>query len=223
MENPVVLSADTFAGAWREFQTRVPVKLGFIENDQHYGAMIDFMNGLLDVMGGQEEHPISGLLDVVGFFVEEYEERANPVPELQTPLPHQIPMTSGMNGGPESTFLGTAPTAPISVSAPPQGKRPELAVPNGGGYPHSMKRVEIDLPDETFAGLDRESAEVAAELRAAAAAKLYELGRVSQEVAAQIAGVSRSEFLTVLSQHKVSPFQETAEEVLAGAQLLLQP
>jgi predicted HTH domain antitoxin len=86
-----------------------------------------------------------------------------------------------------------------------------------------MKRVEIDLPDETFAGLDRESAEVAAELRAAAGAKLYELGRVSQEVAAQIAGVSRSEFLTVLSQHKVSPFQETAEEVLAGAQLLLQP
>jgi hypothetical protein len=28
-----------------------------------------------------------------------------------------------------------------------------------------MKRVEIDLPDETFAGLDRESAELATELR----------------------------------------------------------
>src|SRR5216683_5535369 len=58
-----------------------------------------------------------------------------------------------------------------------------------------MKRVQIDLPDETFAGLDRESAELATELRAAAAAKWYEVGRVSQEVAAQIAGVSRSEFV----------------------------
>jgi predicted HTH domain antitoxin len=85
-----------------------------------------------------------------------------------------------------------------------------------------MKRVEIDLPDETFAALDRESAELAAELRAAAAVKLYEVGRVSQEVAAQIAGVSRSEFLTVLSKLKVSPMQETAEEALASARVLLQ-
>jgi predicted HTH domain antitoxin len=86
-----------------------------------------------------------------------------------------------------------------------------------------MKRVEIDLPDETFAGLDREFAELAAELRAAAAAKWYEVGRVSQEVAAQIAGVSRSEFLTLLSRLQVSPMQESAEEALASARLLLQP
>ncbi len=86
-----------------------------------------------------------------------------------------------------------------------------------------MKRVEIDLPDETFAGLDRESTELATELRAAAAAKWYEVGRVSQEVAAQIAGVSRSEFVSVLSRLQVSPMQESVEEALTGAQLLLQP
>lgn len=85
-----------------------------------------------------------------------------------------------------------------------------------------MKRVEIDLPDGTFAGLDRESSELASELRAAAAAKWYEVGRVSQEVASQIAGVSRSEFLTILSQFRVSPFQESAEEALASAQMLLE-
>ena len=98
-----------------------------------------------------------------------------------------------------------------------------LALPRLGGYADFMKRVEIDLPDETFAGLDRESAELAAEFRAAAAAKWYEVGRVSQEVAAQIAGVSRSEFLTLLSWLQVSPMQESAEEALAGARLLLQP
>ena len=85
-----------------------------------------------------------------------------------------------------------------------------------------MKRVEIDLPDETFAGLDRDSGELAAEFRAAAAAKWYEVGRVSQEVAARIAGVSRSEFLAVLSRFKVAPMQESAEEALAGAGVLLQ-
>ncbi|HZQ56350.1 MAG TPA: UPF0175 family protein [Bryobacteraceae bacterium] len=83
-------------------------------------------------------------------------------------------------------------------------------------------RVEIDLPDATFAGLDRESAELASELRAAAAAKWYEVGRVSQEVASQIAGISRSEFLTVLSRLRVSPMQETAEEALASGQMLLE-
>ena len=85
-----------------------------------------------------------------------------------------------------------------------------------------MKRVEIDLPDETYAGLNRESAELAAELRAAAAAKWYEVGRVSQEVAAQIAGVSRSEFVSVLSRMQVSPMRESMDEALTGAQLLLQ-
>jgi predicted HTH domain antitoxin len=86
-----------------------------------------------------------------------------------------------------------------------------------------MKRVEILLSVETFAGLDRDSAQLAADLRAAAAAKWYEVGRVSQEVAAQIAGVSRSEFVSILSDLKVSPMQETAEEALAGAELLRQP
>jgi predicted HTH domain antitoxin len=86
-----------------------------------------------------------------------------------------------------------------------------------------MHRVEIHLADETFAGLDRDSAQLAAELRAAAAAKWYEVGRVSQDVAAQIAGVSRSEFVSILSDFKVSPMQESAEEALAGARLLRQP
>jgi hypothetical protein len=46
---------------------------------------------------------------------------------------------------------------------------------------------------------------------------------VSHEVAAQIAGVSRGEFLTILSRLQVSPMQESAEEALASARLLLQP
>jgi predicted HTH domain antitoxin len=86
-----------------------------------------------------------------------------------------------------------------------------------------MKRVEFNLPDEIFASLDRDSNQLTADLRAAAAAKLYELGRVSQEVAAQIAGVSRSEFVAILSELRVSPMQESADEARAGAELLRKP
>jgi predicted HTH domain antitoxin len=95
-------------------------------------------------------------------------------------------------------------------------------VPDSSG-PRTGEDAQLAESDETFAGLDRESGEFAAELRATAAAKWYEAGRVSQEVTVQIAGVSRSEFLTLLSRLQVSPMQESAEDALAGARVLLQP
>jgi len=82
--------------------------------------------------------------------------------------------------------------------------------------------VEIQLPDQTVAGLDREPAELAAELRIAAAVKWYELGRISQGVAAEIAGVSRSDFVSLLSRMSVSPMQETADEASASAGYILE-
>jgi len=51
-------------------------------------------------------------------------------------------------------------------------------------------------------------------MRLAAAAKGYELGRVSQSKAADIAGVSRAEFLTALASYGVSPWQYDADEVV---------
>jgi len=84
-----------------------------------------------------------------------------------------------------------------------------------------MKTVEIELSDQAVLGLDRDMDELADELRAAAAAKLYEIGRVSQEIAAEIAGMRRSDFISYLSRVRVSPMQETAAEALAGARLIL--
>jgi hypothetical protein len=86
-----------------------------------------------------------------------------------------------------------------------------------------LARVEIHFADETIAGMDLGSAQFVAELRVAAAAKWYELGRVSQEVAARIGGVSRSEFVSILREFEVSPMQENVDEALAGATLLRQP
>jgi predicted HTH domain antitoxin len=48
--------------------------------------------------------------------------------------------------------------------------------------------------------------------------KWYELGRISQGRAAEIAGLSRAEFIDALGGYGVSPFQETLEEVVAGVE-----
>jgi predicted HTH domain antitoxin len=50
-----------------------------------------------------------------------------------------------------------------------------------------------------------------------AAAKLYEVGELSQERAAELAGLSRQEFVTMLSAIGVSPFQGIEEDLLASA------
>lgn len=50
-----------------------------------------------------------------------------------------------------------------------------------------------------------------------AAAKLYEVGELSQERAAELAGFSRQEFVTMLSAIGVSPFQGVEEDLLASA------
>jgi len=50
-------------------------------------------------------------------------------------------------------------------------------------------------------------------MRLAAAVKWYELGMVSQAKAAEIAGITRSEFIAELTRFKVTPFQYSADEI----------
>jgi predicted HTH domain antitoxin len=58
-----------------------------------------------------------------------------------------------------------------------------------------------------------QSLELTEEMRVAAAAKWYELGKISQEKAAEIAGLNREEFMLTLSRLQVSPFQYTVQEI----------
>lgn len=75
-----------------------------------------------------------------------------------------------------------------------------------------MTRIAFDLPDGAFAALRKDPREMEADLRIAAAAKWYELGMVSQERAAEIAGLPRMDFMLALSRLGVSPFQEDLDE-----------
>ena len=75
--------------------------------------------------------------------------------------------------------------------------------------------VSIELPRSVLSTLRLEPESFGKELRLAAAAKWYEIGMISQSKAAEVAGVSRAEFLTALDRFSVSPFQYNAEEIKA--------
>jgi len=76
-----------------------------------------------------------------------------------------------------------------------------------------MTQLTMQMPESAFATLHQAPNEFAQEMRAAAAVKWYELGRVSQGRAAEIAGLTRAAFIDALSRYQVSPFQYTAEEL----------
>ncbi len=78
-------------------------------------------------------------------------------------------------------------------------------------------QIKLDLPEGVFSALRSTPDRFAAEMRLAAAVKWYEMGLVSQGKAAEIAGVSRSEFISSLSRFNVSPFQVAPEELAQDA------
>lgn len=80
-----------------------------------------------------------------------------------------------------------------------------------------MVRLTIDLPEEALQTFHKNAAEFATELRLAAAVKWYEMRVISQGRAAEIAGLSRSEFIDALARFNLSPFQYSADEIIDEA------
>ena len=73
--------------------------------------------------------------------------------------------------------------------------------------------LKLDIPEGAFSALRKNPSEFANELRLAASVKWYEIGIISQEKAAEIAGLSRTEFIFSLGKFGVSPFQYTIKEI----------
>ena len=57
---------------WQAFDTMAHLRP--IHDEESYTRMTDLMNSLLDAVGDDEDHPLSGLLDLVGDLVSRYEQ-----------------------------------------------------------------------------------------------------------------------------------------------------
>jgi predicted HTH domain antitoxin len=76
-----------------------------------------------------------------------------------------------------------------------------------------MATMVLELPDDVFSALRRSPDEFAKEMRLAAAIHWYQQGEISQEKAAGIAGMDRTDFLAALAQRKVEVFQVDIDEL----------
>lgn len=76
-----------------------------------------------------------------------------------------------------------------------------------------MKTVTIPYPDGLPQTLKLSDSEFTKEVRFLAAAKLYELGKISSGKAAKMAGLDRISFLEKLGHYKMPAINIQAEEV----------
>ena len=76
-----------------------------------------------------------------------------------------------------------------------------------------MATVTVELPDEVYEALRRSPTEVRKDLLLGAAIRWYSQGLISQERAAMIAGLDRTDFLMALAREKVDAFAVDLEEL----------
>lgn len=69
-----------------------------------------------------------------------------------------------------------------------------------------MVTIQVELPVEVLSALRKSPAEMAGELRLAAAVHWYSRGLVSQASAAGIAGLDRTEFILALARERADAF-----------------
>ncbi len=76
-----------------------------------------------------------------------------------------------------------------------------------------MTHVDVELPEAVYSVLRCSPAELSKELRLAAAVQWYQQGRISQEWAAQIAGLDRTDFLLALARMGKDSFHVDFEDL----------
>ncbi|NET72017.1 MAG: UPF0175 family protein [Sphaerospermopsis sp. SIO1G2] len=76
-----------------------------------------------------------------------------------------------------------------------------------------MSSISLEIPEEVLISLKETPESISREISILAAVKLFELGKLSSGRAAQLAGISRVEFLMILGRYQVSPFTLNSQEL----------
>ncbi len=77
-------------------------------------------------------------------------------------------------------------------------------------------KLELEIPDRVMVAEKMDASSFGGYLRLVAAMKLYELGRLSSGSAAELAGISRVEFLGRTGDFRVFPFAAELESLENG-------
>ncbi len=86
----------------------------------------------------------------------------------------------------------------------------------------STLKVALDLPRDLIGALDVPQTGLAARLTQLVALELLREGRISSGKGAELLGISKSDFVSLLAQHRISYFTESPDELAAEVAILEQ-
>jgi predicted HTH domain antitoxin len=76
-----------------------------------------------------------------------------------------------------------------------------------------MSLIQLDIPEEVLISLKETPSSMSQQILTLAAIKLFELGKLSSGRAAQLAGISKVKFISLLGQYQVSAFNFPVEDL----------